>query len=89
MKLIKFVIDLSLRFVTALMRFTLGGWIGWLGILLILLKVTDIIRWSWWLALLPLEYGVAYCAYMTVDGALYRAGVKGAGRYVRFTQGVE
>jgi hypothetical protein len=36
---------------------------------------------------LPLEYGVIYCLYMTIDGALYRAGLKNVGRYARFTQG--
>ena len=31
------------------------------------------------------EYGVIYCLYMTVDGALYRAGLKRVGGYARFT----
>jgi len=34
---------------------------------------------------LPLEYGVLYCLYMTIDGALYRAGRKDIGGYARFT----
>ena len=32
-----------------------------------------------------LEYGVIYCLYMTIDGALYRAGLKKVGDYARFT----
>lgn len=36
---------------------------------------------------MPLEYGVIYCLYMTIDGALYRAGLKDVGGYARFTQG--
>jgi len=34
---------------------------------------------------LPLEYGVLYCLYMTIDGALYRAGLKDIGGYARAT----
>ena len=65
--------------------FTLGGWIGWLGIILVLLRLFGVIDWPWWLAALPLEYGVIYCLYMTIDGALYRAGLKKVGGYARFT----
>ena len=80
-----FLIDLPIRFIFALLGFTLGGWIGWLGIVLVLLRFFGVIHWSWWLAALPLEYGVVYCLYMTVDGARYRAGLKRVGGYARFT----
>ena len=72
MKVLMFVIDLPIRFIVALFGFTLGGWIGWLGIVLVLLRLFGVIDWPWWLAALPLEYGVIYCLYMTIDGALYR-----------------
>ena len=81
------LIDLPLRFIFALISFTFRGWIGWSGIVLILLKVIGVIHWQWWVAALPLEYGVIYCLYMTIDGALYRAGLKDVGGYARFTQG--
>jgi len=80
-----FLIDLPIRFIFALLGFTLGGWIGWLGIILVLLRFFGVIQWPWWLAALPLEYGVIYCLYMTVDGALYRAGLKRVGGSARFT----
>ena len=80
-----FLIDLPLRFLFALISFTFRGWIGWSGIVLVLLKVIGVINWPWWVAALPLEYGVLYCLYMTIDGALYRAGKKGVGGYARFT----
>ena len=82
----KALIDLPARFTFAVVAFTFGGWIGWLGILLVILKLIGVIHWPWWLAALPLEYGVLYCLYMTIDGALYRAGLKDVGAYVRFTQ---
>ena len=85
MKLLMFVIDLPIRFMFALFGFTLGGWIGWLGIILVLLRLFGVIHWPWWLAALPLEYGVIYSLYMTIDGALYRAGLKKVGGYARFT----
>src|SRR5438093_8622108 len=85
MKGLMFLIDLPLRFLFALISFTFRGWIGWSGIVLVLLKVIGIIHWPWWVAALPLEYGVLYCLYMTIDGALYRAGLKGIGGYARFT----
>src|SRR6266567_1574825 len=85
MKLLMFVIDLPIRFIFALLGFTLGGWIGWLGTLLVLLRFLGVIHWPWWLAALPLEYGVIYCLYMTIDGALYRAGLKKVGGYASFT----
>src|SRR5437016_7502681 len=85
MKILMFLIDLPLRFLFALISFTFRGWIGWSGIVLVLLKVIGVIHWQWWVATLPLEYGVLYCAYMTIDGALYRAGLKGVGGYARFT----
>lgn len=69
----------------ALIKFTFNGLIGWLGIILILLKIFGIIHWSWWLVALPLEYGVIYCLYMTIDGARYRAGLKDVGAYASFT----
>ena len=55
------------------------------GIVLIALKFFGVIGWPWWVAALPLEYGVLYCLYMTIDGALYRAGRKDIGGYARFT----
>jgi hypothetical protein len=82
------LIDLPLRFIFALISFTFRGWIGWSGIVLVLLKVIGVIHWQWWVAALPLEYGVIYCLYMTIDGALYRAGLKDVGGYARFTQGL-
>ena len=85
MKVLMFLIDLALRFLFALLSFTFRGWIGWSGIVLVLLKVIGVIHWPWWLAALPLEYGVIYCLYMTIDGALYRAGLKKVGGYARFT----
>ena len=81
------LIDLPLRSILALIAFTFRGWIGWSGIVLVLLKVIGVIHWQWWVVTLPLEYGVIYSLYMTIDGALYRAGVKNVGRYARFTQG--
>src|SRR6266516_5879250 len=85
MKLLRFLIDLPIRFIVALVGFTLGGWIGWLGIILVALRFFGVIHWPWWLAALPLEYGVMYCLYMTIDGALYRAGLKKVGGYASFT----
>jgi hypothetical protein len=81
-----FLIELPIRFFIALISFTFTGWIGWAGLLLVLLRVVGVIHWSWWLVALPLEYGVIYCLYMTIDGALYRAGLKKAGRFARSTQ---
>jgi len=85
MKVLKFIIDLPFRFIFALFGFTFFGWIGWVGIVLIALKLFGVIGWPWWVAALPLEYGVLYCLYMTIDGALYRTGIKGVGGYARFT----
>jgi hypothetical protein len=85
MKVLKVLIELPIRFILALVGFALGGWIGWAGIILLLLRVIGVIHWRWWLAALPLEYGVIYCLYMTIDGALYRAGLKKIGGYARFT----
>jgi hypothetical protein len=85
MKVLKFIIDLPFRFFFALIGFTFFGWGGWVGIVLIILKVIGVIHWPWWVAALPLEYGVLYCLYMTIDGALYRTGRKGIGGYARFT----
>ena len=85
MRVLKFIIDLPFRFVFALVGFTFRGWIGWVGIVLIALKLFGVIGWAWWVAALPLEYGVLYCLYMTIDGALYRAGLKKVGGYARFT----
>ena len=80
-----FIIDLPFRFVFAFLGFTFCGWIGWVGIVLIALKLFGVIGWPWWVAALPLEYGALYCLYMTIDGALYRAGRKDIGGYARFT----
>jgi len=83
-----FIIDLPIRFVMALIGFTFFGWIGWVGIILVLLKVIGVIHWPWWVAALPLEYGVLYCLYMTIDGALFRLRMKKVGRYAAFTSGL-
>ena len=80
-----FIIDLPFGFVFAFLGFTFRGWIGWVGIVLIALKLFGVIGWPWWVAALPLEYGVLYCLYMTIDGAFYRAGLKKVGGYARFT----
>ncbi len=85
MKTLMFIIDLAFRFIFALISFTFLGWIGWVGLVLIALKFFHVIHWPWWVAALPLEYGVLYCLYMMIDGALYRAGLKGIGGYARFT----
>jgi hypothetical protein len=85
MKILMFFIDLPIRFIIALVRFTLGGLIGWLGIILVSLRFLGVIHWPWLLASLPLEYGFIYCLYMTIDGALYRAGLKKMGGYARLT----
>jgi hypothetical protein len=85
MKVLKFIIDLPFRFFFALIGFTFLGWGGWVGIILIALKLFGVIHWPWWVAALPLEYGVLYCLYMTIDGALYRAGWKDIGGYARAT----
>ena len=85
MKVLKFIIDLPFRFFFALIGFTFFGWIGWVGIVLIALKLFRVIGWPWWVAALPLEYGVLYCLYMTIDGALYRSGRKDIGAYARLT----
>ena len=83
-----FIIDLPIRFVIAFIRMILFGWIGWVGIALLILKLIGIINWSWWLACLPIEYSAVYCLYMTIDGALYRLGLKKGGRYAAFTSGL-
>jgi hypothetical protein len=85
MKVLKFIIDLPFRFIFAFLGFTFLGWIGWVGLVLIGLKLFHVIGWPWWAAALPLEYGVLYCLYMTIDGALYRSGRKDIGGYARFT----
>ena len=85
MKTLLFIIDLPFRFIFVLIQFTFLGWIGRAGIVLIALKFFGVIGWSWWVAALPLEYGVLYCLYITIDGALYRAGLKKLGAYARFT----
>lgn len=72
-------------FFYALFKFTFTGGIGLLGIIFIVLRALGVIHWSWWLAALPLEYGIVYCLYMTIDGAKYRAGLKDAGTYARNT----
>jgi hypothetical protein len=85
MKTLKFLLDLPLRFVFALIGFTFLGWIGWAGLVLIGLRFFHVINWPWWVTALPLIYGVLYCLYMTIDGALYRAGLKDVGGYARAT----
>jgi len=84
-----FIVDLPFRFIRALIAFTFGGLIGWVGIILIGLRFFHIITWPWWVAGQPLEYGVLYCLYMTIDGALYRAGRKEIGRYAVATMSDE
>jgi hypothetical protein len=86
MKRLMFLVDLPFRFLYVLIGFTFFGWIGWVGLILIGLRFFGVISWPWWVAALPLIYGVLYCLYMTIDGALYRAGLKGVGGYARFTQ---
>lgn len=83
-----FVIALPIRFIFALISFTFGGLIGWAGMVLVLLKIIGVIHWEWWLVALPLAYGVIYCLYMTIDGAMYRARIKKVGRYARLTQSI-
>jgi hypothetical protein len=85
MKTLMFIIDLPFRFLFAFLGVTFRGWIGWLGLVLIGLRFFHVISWPWWVAALPLEYLLLYCLYMIIDGALYRAGLKGIGRYARFT----
>ena len=85
MKTLMFLVDLPFRFLYALIGFTFGGWIGLVGLILIALRFFHVINWPWWAAAIPLIYGVLYCLYMTIDGALYRAGLKGVGGYGRFT----
>jgi hypothetical protein len=85
MKTLLFIIELPFRFIVVLISFTFRGWIGWLGLILIGLKCFHVISWPWWVAALPLGYGVLYCLYMTIDGALYRAGLKDIGGYARYT----
>jgi hypothetical protein len=85
MKTLMFIIDLPFRFVFVLIRFTFLVWIGWVGLILVGLKFFHVITWPWWVAALPLIYGALYCLYMTIDGALYRAGLKEPGAYARFT----
>jgi hypothetical protein len=80
-----FIIDLPFRFIFAFLGFTFFGWIGRVGIVLITLRVIGVIHWPWWVAALPLEYGVLYCLYMTIDGALFRSGRKDIGGYARLT----
>ena len=77
--------NLIKTFVLALIKFTFTGGIGWLGIIFILLRIFGIIHWAWWIIGLPLEYGVIYCLYMTIDGAKYQTGLKVAGAYANFT----
>jgi hypothetical protein len=77
-----------IRFIFALLVFTFFGAIGWLGLLLIGLNFFHVITWPWWVVALPFVYGALYCLYMTIDGALFRAGLKGIGTYARYTQGL-
>jgi hypothetical protein len=89
MKVLKLIVVLPFRFILAFLAFTFFGWIGWVGIVLISLKVIGIIHWPWWVVALPVEYGVLYCLYMTIDGALYGAGRKDIGGYARLTSADE
>ena len=84
-----FIIDLPFRFVFAFIRMTLFGPIGWVGMVLLILKFTGIIKWPWWLVCLPIAYSAVYCIYMTIDGALYRLGLKKVGRYAAWTSDVD
>ena len=88
MKTLLFIIKLIATFLFALIRFTFKGYIGWIGLILILLKILSIINWSWWIILLPLEYGTIYCLYMTIDGFLFQLGLKDAGTYALNTSGL-
>ncbi len=80
--------NLILTFLFALIRFIFKGYIGWIGLILVLLKLFGIINWTWWIILLPLEYGTIYCLYMTIDGVQYQLGLKSAGAYARQTSGL-
>jgi len=71
MQLLLFLAGLTISFILAL-EFALGGWIGWAGIILLLLRVIGVIHCRWWLAALPLEYGLIACLYMIIGGAWYR-----------------
>ena len=84
-KYLLLILELPIRFVRALIGFTFFGWIGWAGLILLLLRLVGVIHWPWWAAALPLEYGALYCLYMTIDGALYRLGLKRIGGYARWT----
>jgi hypothetical protein len=89
MKLIVLTFQLLLTYIIALLQFSLMGFIGWIGIILLVLKLFCVIHWNWWLVLLPLEYGALYCIYMTIDGALLKAGKKEMGKYAKWTSGLE
>jgi hypothetical protein len=84
MKSLSFI-NLIKTFFLALIKFTFTGGIGLLGIILILIRIFGVIHWAWWIVALPLEYGVIYCLYMTIDGAKYKAGLKDAGAYASST----
>jgi len=84
MKSLSFI-NLIKTFFLAFIKFTFTGGIGLLGIILILIRIFGVIHWAWWIVALPLEYGVIYCLYMTIDGAKYKAGLKDAGAYARST----
>lgn len=73
MKLLRFLVELPWRFIFALLSFTLLSPIGWLGVILVILRFVGVIHWSWWLAALPLEFGVIFCGYNTIKGGLYRS----------------
>jgi hypothetical protein len=81
-------INLVLICIIALIRFIIGGWIGWLGIILIFLKSIDILIWPWWISFMPIIYGCIYCIYMTIDGVKFRNGIKDSGSYALKTQGI-
>lgn len=49
------------------MQITIG--FGWIAMLLIVLKLTGVVAWSWWLILLPL-YAPSLFAFVFIISAL-------------------
>lgn len=48
------------------------GLLGWLGIVFIILKLTGVIDWSWWLVTLPLWGGMVL--FLTIAGVVVLIG---------------
>ena len=45
---------------------SLMGVLGVLGVVFIVLKLTGVVAWSWWLVLLPLYGGFVLCLYLSL-----------------------